>query len=126
MRRILKWSFGLFLIWWLRAWSPMAKAIVDAPLQMAQGVVSVVELHNLQQLVLMQRHLDDQFPDEATFKRIVGTNLDSMTKNPAIDMWGSPYRYRLIENGFELRSAGPDCRCDTSDDLVLRWKENRS
>lgn len=34
------------------------------------------------------------------------------------DPWRSPYRYRLTKDFYEIRSAGPDAKFDTSDDLV--------
>lgn len=34
------------------------------------------------------------------------------------DSWGTLFRYRRMQTGFELRSAGPDRRFDTADDMV--------
>lgn len=34
------------------------------------------------------------------------------------DPWKSPYRYRLTKDFYEIRSAGPDAKFDTSDDLA--------
>lgn len=36
------------------------------------------------------------------------------------DPWGHPLVYRKYEDGFELRSVGPDGIENTSDDIVVR------
>lgn len=41
------------------------------------------------------------------------------TTEPPIDFWGSPVAYSRRADGFELRSAGPDRKAGTSDDIVI-------
>ena len=36
-----------------------------------------------------------------------------------IDAWGTQFRYAPQPGDFELRSAGPDRRFDTPDDIVV-------
>lgn len=53
--------------------------------------------------------------------------LESKKKNPLLDLWGSFYGYQPImngqrEEGFELRSAGPDKKMNTNDDVVWTAK----
>jgi type II secretory pathway pseudopilin PulG len=40
------------------------------------------------------------------------------TTNSIIDPWGMPYRYRVISGKPSIRSAGPDARFDTKDDIM--------
>jgi len=35
-----------------------------------------------------------------------------------VDGWGRPIRYRLVRSNYEIRSAGPDGRFRTADDIV--------
>ena len=42
------------------------------------------------------------------------------------DQWGTEFRYTNRTNSYELRSAGPDRRFDTPDDIVLVNKEHRT
>ena len=42
-------------------------------------------------------------------------------QRPAIDPWGNPYVYRtLTSTTFDLRSAGPDGKLNTPDDIVAQ------
>ncbi|HET6763896.1 MAG TPA: hypothetical protein VFH27_09490, partial [Longimicrobiaceae bacterium] len=41
------------------------------------------------------------------------------------DAWGTGFRYRRSEDGYELRSAGADHRFDTPDDLVVTHLRQR-
>lgn len=53
--------------------------------------------------------------------------LQSKKKNLTADIWGTPYGYApLLENGgetgFLLKSAGPDKKWETRDDIELKKK----
>lgn len=37
-----------------------------------------------------------------------------------VDPWGTPYSYSVHSNRYDLRSAGPDLRLQTADDVMLR------
>lgn len=53
--------------------------------------------------------------------RAIGA-LPSVERLPSLereDAWGRPIRYRVAGHRFELRSAGPDGRPDTGDDIVV-------
>jgi len=39
------------------------------------------------------------------------------------DPWGNAFQYRVIENGFVLRSPGRDQLPETGDDFVFRYRE---
>jgi len=39
------------------------------------------------------------------------------------DPWGNAFQYRVIENGFVLRSPGRDQIPETGDDFVFRYRE---
>ena len=46
-------------------------------------------------------------------------NGEPYTDKSLIDLWGTAYRYRPEgDTQFQLRSAGPDGRFDTNDDIV--------
>lgn len=71
----------------------------------------------------------------ATYEIMVGRypeSLDDLTspinerkpllnKGQLNDAWGSPFQYKLVgKDDYELRSAGPDAKMDTEDDLLSK------
>jgi hypothetical protein len=110
-------------VWRLLTWSPSLLGMLAAPIQLARGVATTVELHNLQKMAIHQRQMNGDYPAEDAFGELVAREFRSMGKNPGLDSWGKSYAYRRIAGGFELRSAGPDRHYNTKDDLKLTWKE---
>lgn len=54
---------------------------------------------------------------------VPGTAADcgAEARRPA-DPWGGSFEYALTEQGFELRSPGPDGKAGTADDFVYRYR----
>ncbi|MCG3174098.1 MAG: hypothetical protein GMKNLPBB_02322 [Myxococcota bacterium] len=40
-------------------------------------------------------------------------------RDPAVDQWGSPYQLEPNDEGFKVRSCGPDKQCNTDDDIMV-------
>jgi len=73
---------------------------------------------------------DAPFPDhdEQWWADYLKQNLhsDIPTRDCARDMWLTPYQIRRVDNipgtggaGFMVRSAGPDAKFDTGDDIIV-------
>ena len=41
-------------------------------------------------------------------------------RDSLVDPWGKPYCYSVYSNRYDLRSAGPDGRLQTRDDVIFR------
>ena len=123
MRRLLKLVIVIALFWgcWTRV--PAVRDVVAAPLNLAHGVVTAIELQNLNKLILMERSLNGRYPNAGEFTSRIAARLRSPLKDPLQDSWGRRYAYRNKTRGFELRSAGPDGRFHTPDDLTLTHEE---
>lgn len=109
-------------LWGLNFRYPQVGDMVMAPITMVEGAATSVELHNIQKLVIIFRTERDRFPTGPEFDAIVRDKLRSKIKNPSLDMWRHPYLYRCTDRSFEVRSAGPDGRAFSDDDLVITWE----
>ena len=123
MLRLLKFIVVLAVVAWLCARYPKARALVEAPVQYAHGVASTVELFNLQKAVLVCKSLYDRYPTLAEFSRYVEENFDSRGRSVFVDSWNTKYAYGSTPNSYEIRSAGPDRKMNTADDLVVAQKD---
>ena len=51
--------------------------------------------------------------------KYIATSLRVNKPHPrGCDFWGTPYRVEACNDGFKVRSAGPDCKFGTRDDLT--------
>jgi hypothetical protein len=70
----------------------------------------------------IEKYIQEQgeIPLAKSFDKLVDTlNPEFLPAVIRIDAWWNPYRYRVMSiSQFELRSAGPDGRYNTEDDLV--------
>ena len=66
------------------------------------------------------RQEEGNVPLVKSFEKLVDTlNPEYLSSVIRIDAWWNPYRYRVMTvSEFELRSAGPDGKFGTDDDLV--------
>jgi len=46
-----------------------------------------------------------------------------LSKDPRHDAWGQPIQLTVQQEGFELRSNGPDGAAETADDIVLEVED---
>ena len=104
-------------------WAPSVKELALSPITLTQGVASSVELQNLQKTVVMVKTRTGAYPEESEFETIVLENFSSAVKDPRLDYWGRPYRYRRRPGGFEIRTSGPDGKFETNDDLTMKWED---
>ncbi|NWK57612.1 hypothetical protein HW115_18485 [Verrucomicrobiaceae bacterium N1E253] len=92
------------------------------------------KINSLHKLVLQYQQLLGQAPvgeNEEITKALSGKNVKGIALLPAkhpsinregelIDHWGTPYFFHAISRTvMEIRSAGPDRKLHTSDDLIL-------
>lgn len=47
------------------------------------------------------------------------TKLDSNIHSFTVDEWGTPVRYTVSGDSFTVRSAGPDSKFGTTDDIIV-------
>ncbi|MHB2016412.1 MAG: hypothetical protein ACYCW6_05635 [Candidatus Xenobia bacterium] len=82
-------------------------------------VLAVFELHNLGELVEHDWVVTNQVPQN--LRSLIETNFARPARGqrpPWKDPWWTPYRMDVFQKHVRLRSAGPDRRHYTSDDLV--------
>ena len=53
-------------------------------------------------------------------------NKSSSNRHLQQDPWGTPYQYIAHGTNYEFRSAGPDRRTGTKDDIISRGESNQS
>ena len=105
--------------------SDQLKEVVMSPVLMTQGLSANVELRNLQYSLQLYKTANERYLPASEFEAWVGREFRGNLKDPALDAWGQKYRYWVFGGGFGLRSAGPDRRLKTPDDIVLLWKEKQ-
>lgn len=103
--------------------SPEMASKLTAPVQVVRGVATSVEMQQLQRAIFMNKVGSGEYLPDERFPDFVRENFRSGLKDPLVDSWSRPYLYRRYQNGFILRSLGPDGIFDSDDDLVLRWEE---
>lgn len=121
MRALAKVAVQAYLIWILWCFLPLAGASLTEPIQWARKVCTEVELIYLKRAVLISKIFDEPLPTAREFAGVIRTRLVSNVKSPLIDMWGRPYLYRRLGDGFEIRSIGPDGELWSKDDLLQFW-----
>ena len=102
---------------------PATRDFALSPITLTQGVASSVELQNLQKTIVMVKNQNGAYPEESEFESIVLEKFSSAVKDPRLDFWGRPYRYRRSPGGFEIRTGGPDGKFETKDDLAMKWED---
>lgn len=123
MRYLLKYLIGLAVMAVLMAKYPPARAIVEAPIEYAHGVATGVEMFNLQKAIHACKVRDERYPTREELSRYVAENFRSRGRSVFNDSWNTTYGYESTDNGFELRSAGPDKQMGTADDLVIAQQD---
>lgn len=121
--KLAKLAIYLAIGWWLWHQVPSVRQIMAAPRNVVYGVTAGVELHNLQKVALVERVNNGRCPSRDEFAQAVDRRYVNAPHDPLLDPWKRYYQYYLLSNGFELRSAGPDGRLATTDDLVVQWKD---
>lgn len=123
LRRFTSWLFfkllwlGLF-VWLLWRVAPSLKEL--SPVRMAEGMATTVELVRMEQALESYRLLNNTLPTD--FGRFLEENFSSRLKRVTVDSWGTPYRLEHYEDGYILRSAGPDRVYGTADDYILEHR----
>ena len=105
---------GLFfaLLW------RMAPSLEElSPFRVAGGMATSVELVQIQKALERYQSLNREYP--ADFERFLEDSFASRLKSVTVDSWGTPYRFEQGEQGYIIRSAGPDRAFDTQDDYSL-------
>jgi hypothetical protein len=79
---------------------------------------------------VLRRYLADHFASEgawpASLAAVLPTGRDDPIVGYGVDAWKRAFRYVPADTDYELRSAGPDGRFETSDDIVTtRTKATR-
>ena len=98
-----------------------AEQAVTAPIDLAKGIGTSVELHQQFQMVFAYYEVEGSLPAEAAYSALVKERFVGNWKDPRDDFWEQPYLYRIVSDGFELRSIGPDGIEGNEDDLVVGW-----
>ncbi|MBN1515522.1 hypothetical protein JXA32_03025 [Candidatus Sumerlaeota bacterium] len=98
--------------------------VLLAPVRLVQGANSGMELQNIAAMIIRHYYADGgQLVPESEFQDFVKSNFSALTEKPVnIDSWGTPYGYRIVDGGFEVRSYGPDRTENTPDDIVYQWR----
>ncbi|NUP88677.1 MAG: type II secretion system protein GspG [Candidatus Sumerlaeia bacterium] len=122
--RPLRWFLitGL-LIWLARQKEPVASAVL-APLRLAQGVGTSVEIQQIHAAIVRERQVSGTLPPPERFNAFIRESFRTARGDPSRDFWGRPYGYRVHGRGFAVWSLGPDGRPGTSDDITMRWEES--
>lgn len=94
------------------------------PVTMFQQVSVGLELGQVGRALEVYRVEAGDYPSEAAFQSFMSNAFESRMKKVTLDQWNVPYRYLSPppNREYEVRSAGPDKRFDSRDDLVIRGK----
>ena len=85
------------------------------------GLSENVEMANISRTIIMA-YLDteelplDDFP--GFLRKHMRTKSEKSDRDPALDMWGTPFRLAFRDEGYEITSAGPDATWGTPDDIA--------
>ena len=60
----------------------------------------------------------DRWPQKIEEILAVENELGPQLRKSLFDEWGAPFAYRIMYDRYEVRSAGPDKKLFTKDDLV--------
>jgi len=95
------------------------QSFVDTSLDMTRVVSAKAELTNIRSAVAfaLAQDRDPQEFEGSDFPAFIRQNMHSDTKDPSLDPWEEPYRFRIHRDEFELFSLGPDGNADTDDDV---------
>ncbi len=110
------------MLWWACHQFPAVSKTIAAPVVVAQGAATAVELHNLKKMVHIFQTEEGRLPTPEEFDTIVREKLNNKLKDPRLDTWRHPYIYRVAARKFEIRSAGPDGVPLSGDDIVITWE----
>ncbi len=124
MRTLLSFTAKIVAVYMFWLNFTLIAEVLDAPFEMARGIATGVELHNIRRIIMDQYALDEVLPDPEAFRVLVSRGFRSPLKPATEDFWGYPYAYSRFPDGFEVRSAGPDSILMTDDDLVVSWTED--
>jgi general secretion pathway protein G len=97
------------------------RRIYDDSVEAAQLVATAGDLHSMSVMLDAGYIMNRRLPGEEEFSRwLTETFKENNVKELAVDHWGTPYRYTVLENGrgYRVRSAGVDTVFDTADDMV--------
>lgn len=86
-----------------------------------QTTASGVEMNEIARAVKMHYLETGRLPlnDFSAFLRESMTQASGKrTRDPAADLWGTPFRIERTPKGFRILSAGPDRKWNTPDDLA--------
>jgi len=95
------------------------QAFVDTSLDMTRVVSAKAELSTIRAAVAFEL-AQDRDPEDfegSDFADFIRENLHSDTKDPSLDPWDEPYRFRIHRDEYELFSMGPDGNMDSDDDV---------
>lgn len=101
-----------------RRWEKIDR-IIDA-IQASRIAETREQCRLISQAVSRYREENGRLPDEGTFDKVIDV-LNPRFLEPVIriDAWWNDFKYTKTEEGsFEIRSAGPDGKFQTSDDIT--------
>lgn len=120
LSRFVDWLFfkllwlGLFF-WLLWRMAPSLQEL--SPFRLAGGMATSVELVQIEEAVEGYRATNQQYPED--FGQFLKDSFSSRLKRVTLDSWGTPYEFERNEQGYVIRSAGPDRLHGTEDDYYL-------
>jgi len=68
---------------------------------------------------------DHVYPKTSRFKAFIEESFDTPGRDPTLDQWSNPFKYKQFKDGYRLASLGPDGTEDTEDDLWLVRHRNK-
>jgi hypothetical protein len=114
------------VIAWLGRTSDRAAAIILAPLTLAEGVATSIELQQIHAALLREQQVSGTTLPAARFEAFLRQSFRSPRGDPARDSWDRRYGYAVAPGGrgFAVWSLGPDGRQGTRDDIRVHWEES--
>lgn len=89
--------------------------------RLVKATETKMEMATSVRLLNQYRRANNALPANPT--EYLAGNLKNNKPYPrGYDFWGTPYRVDLLDDGYALRSAGPDKKFNDADDLVFEVK----
>ena len=101
----------IFSVTFVRVYSPNGDACWEATRTETKAISTAIDVFQA-----VKKRLPESL-DELTVETADSAAL--LNKSSLNDSWGNPFRYKKIDKyKYEIRSAGPDGKMDTADDLT--------
>lgn len=85
----------------------------------ARAQATRTSIATIEQAIQVYEIRSGRYPDSITqLTQEMGDRPPLLDAKAVNDQWGTPFAYKKLEKGFEIRSAGKDGQMNTADDIL--------